>query len=54
MMCLLYIQVTFFQQGTIPCVSKDGRFIMETPFKVKLNSSVLFVSYFKIILQNLK
>ncbi|KAK4761122.1 hypothetical protein SAY87_006015 [Trapa incisa] len=27
-------QATFFQQGTIPCVSKDGRFIMETPFKV--------------------
>ncbi|XP_059287149.1 UDP-N-acetylglucosamine diphosphorylase 2 [Lycium ferocissimum] len=27
-------QVTFFQQGTIPCVSKDGRFIMETPFRV--------------------
>ncbi|XP_075500959.1 UDP-N-acetylglucosamine diphosphorylase 1-like [Primulina tabacum] len=27
-------QVTFFQQGTIPCVSRDGRFIMETPFKV--------------------
>ncbi|KAK4754343.1 hypothetical protein SAY87_002447 [Trapa incisa] len=27
-------QVTFFQQGTIPCVSKDGRFIMETPFKI--------------------
>ncbi|OAY54428.1 UDP-N-acetylglucosamine diphosphorylase 1 isoform X1 [Manihot esculenta] len=27
-------QVTFFQQGTIPSVSKDGRFIMETPFKV--------------------
>ncbi|XP_021607292.1 UDP-N-acetylglucosamine diphosphorylase 2 isoform X2 [Manihot esculenta] len=26
-------QVTFFQQGTIPSVSKDGRFIMETPFK---------------------
>uniref|UniRef100_A0A803QGU0 UDP-N-acetylglucosamine diphosphorylase n=1 Tax=Cannabis sativa TaxID=3483 RepID=A0A803QGU0_CANSA len=26
-------QVTFFQQGTIPCVSKDGRFIMETPYK---------------------
>ncbi|KAK1309319.1 UDP-N-acetylglucosamine diphosphorylase 1 [Acorus calamus] len=24
-------QVTFFQQGTLPCVSKDGRFIMETP-----------------------
>ncbi|KAJ3693518.1 hypothetical protein LUZ60_008998 [Juncus effusus] len=27
-------QVTFFQQGTLPCVSPDGRFIMETPFKV--------------------
>ncbi|KAL1833869.1 hypothetical protein DCAR_0104003 [Daucus carota subsp. sativus] len=27
-------QVTFFQQGTIPCVSKDGRFIMETPCRV--------------------
>ncbi|XP_021901632.1 UDP-N-acetylglucosamine diphosphorylase 1 [Carica papaya] len=27
-------QVTFFQQGTIPCISKDGRFIMETPFRV--------------------
>ncbi|KAA8544737.1 hypothetical protein F0562_019559 [Nyssa sinensis] len=27
-------QVTFFQQGTIPCVSKDGRFIMETPHRV--------------------
>ncbi|XP_050232094.1 UDP-N-acetylglucosamine diphosphorylase 1-like [Mercurialis annua] len=27
-------QVTFFQQGTIPSVSKDGRFIMETPYKV--------------------
>ncbi|WCJ28733.1 UDP-N-acetylglucosamine diphosphorylase 1 [Euphorbia peplus] len=27
-------QVTFFQQGTIPSVSQDGRFIMETPFKV--------------------
>lgn len=27
-------QVTFFQQGTIPCVSSDGRFIMETPYKV--------------------
>ncbi|XWS55393.1 hypothetical protein CRYUN_Cryun10bG0170500 [Craigia yunnanensis] len=27
-------QVTFFQQGTIPCISKDGRYIMETPFKV--------------------
>ncbi|PSS11090.1 UDP-N-acetylglucosamine diphosphorylase [Actinidia chinensis var. chinensis] len=27
-------QVIFFQQGTIPCVSKDGRFIMETPYRV--------------------
>ncbi|CAN1828535.1 UDP-N-acetylglucosamine diphosphorylase 1 [Linum perenne] len=27
-------QVTFFQQGTIPSVSNDGRFIMETPFRV--------------------
>lgn len=27
-------QVTFFQQGTIPCVSKDGRYIMETPYRV--------------------
>ncbi|XWS40471.1 hypothetical protein CRYUN_Cryun18bG0142800 [Craigia yunnanensis] len=26
-------QVTFFQQGTIPCISKDGRYIMENPFK---------------------
>ncbi|KAA3460996.1 UDP-N-acetylglucosamine diphosphorylase 2-like [Gossypium australe] len=26
-------QVTFFQQGTQPCISKDGRYIMETPFK---------------------
>ncbi|CAN1287907.1 UDP-N-acetylglucosamine diphosphorylase 1 [Linum perenne] len=28
-------QVTFFQQGTIPSVSNDGRFIMETPFRVR-------------------
>ncbi|PIA35351.1 hypothetical protein AQUCO_03500026v1 [Aquilegia coerulea] len=27
-------QITFFQQGTIPCVTKDGRFIMETPYRV--------------------
>ncbi|KAM7530301.1 hypothetical protein LguiB_033711 [Lonicera macranthoides] len=27
-------QVTFFKQGTIPCISKDGRFIMETPYRV--------------------
>lgn len=32
------IQVTFFQQGTIPCVSKDGRFIMETPYRVYSHS----------------
>lgn len=28
------LQITFFQQGTIPCVSRDGRFIMESPYKV--------------------
>uniref|UniRef100_A0A804NV89 UDP-N-acetylglucosamine diphosphorylase 2 n=1 Tax=Zea mays TaxID=4577 RepID=A0A804NV89_MAIZE len=28
------VEVTFFQQGTIPCVCHDGRFIMETPYKV--------------------
>ncbi|KAL1537557.1 UDP-N-acetylglucosamine diphosphorylase 1 [Salvia divinorum] len=27
-------QVTFFQQGTIPCVARDGRFIMESPYRV--------------------
>ncbi|EPS72269.1 hypothetical protein M569_02483, partial [Genlisea aurea] len=27
-------QVTFFQQGTIPCVSRDGRFIMEAPYRI--------------------
>ncbi|KAF3793365.1 UDP-N-acetylglucosamine diphosphorylase 1 [Nymphaea thermarum] len=27
-------QISFFQQGTIPCVTKDGKFIMETPYKV--------------------
>ncbi|KAG0451594.1 hypothetical protein HPP92_026365 [Vanilla planifolia] len=27
-------QVTFFQQGTLPCISKDGRFILETASKV--------------------
>jgi UDP-N-acetylglucosamine/UDP-N-acetylgalactosamine diphosphorylase len=27
-------QVTFFQQGTLPCVSADGRFIMETAYRV--------------------
>ncbi|KAJ4841845.1 UDP-N-acetylglucosamine diphosphorylase 1 [Turnera subulata] len=32
--CLEAEQVTFFQQGTIPCVSKDGRFIMETRSKL--------------------
>jgi hypothetical protein len=34
--------VTFFQQGTVPCVSPDGRFIMETPYKVPL-SAIIFV-----------
>ncbi|ESQ52111.1 hypothetical protein EUTSA_v10016553mg [Eutrema salsugineum] len=27
-------QVTFFQQGTLPCVTKDGKFIMETPYSL--------------------
>ena len=27
-------QVTFFQQDTLPCVSDNGRFIMETPYRV--------------------
>ncbi|KAL9274636.1 UDP-N-acetylglucosamine diphosphorylase 2-like protein [Drosera capensis] len=27
-------QVIFFQQGTIPCISKDRKFIMETPYRV--------------------
>jgi len=27
-------QVTFFQQGTLPCISKEGRIIMETPYQV--------------------
>ncbi|KAJ4981768.1 hypothetical protein NE237_032605 [Protea cynaroides] len=27
-------QITFFLQGTIPCISKDGRFFMETPYRV--------------------
>ncbi|RVX02781.1 UDP-N-acetylglucosamine diphosphorylase 1 [Vitis vinifera] len=31
---IFVIIITFFQQGTIPCISKDGRFIMETPYKV--------------------
>lgn len=26
--------MTFVQQGTLPCVSKDGKFIMETPYRV--------------------
>lgn len=27
-------QVTFFQQGTLPCISKEGRIIMETSYQV--------------------
>jgi UDP-N-acetylglucosamine/UDP-N-acetylgalactosamine diphosphorylase len=27
-------QISFFQQGTLPCVTKDGKFIMETPFSL--------------------
>ncbi|THU56996.1 hypothetical protein C4D60_Mb11t23090 [Musa balbisiana] len=38
-------QVTFFQQGTLPCVSGDGRFIMETPYKVRV-ADPAFLGYF--------
>lgn len=31
--------MTFFQQGTLPCISADGRFIMETPYKVQSSST---------------
>lgn len=41
------LQVTFFQQGTIPCVSRDGRFIMETPYRVGF-----VLNYFKIYLNS--
>lgn len=27
-------QVLFFEQGTLPCISKQGKFIMETPMQV--------------------
>ncbi|CAN7093603.1 UDP-N-acetylglucosamine diphosphorylase 1 [Brassica rapa] len=27
-------QISFFQQGTLPCISKEGKFIMETPFSL--------------------
>lgn len=27
-------QVIFFEQGTVPCISKQGKFILETPFQV--------------------
>ncbi|CAN1327801.1 UDP-N-acetylglucosamine diphosphorylase 1 [Linum perenne] len=36
-------QVTFFQQGTIPSVGNDGRFIMETPYRVCFCLFLLFV-----------
>lgn len=39
------MQVTFFQQGTVPCVSKDGRLIMETPYRVCF-IAVNFLLYF--------
>ncbi|BFI11222.1 UDP-N-acetylglucosamine/UDP-N-acetylgalactosamine diphosphorylase [Marchantia polymorpha subsp. ruderalis] len=29
-------QVMFFQQGTLPCISKDGRFIMSNPYKMAM------------------
>lgn len=35
------MQVSFFQQGTLPCISKDGRFIMETPYRVGVSFSVI-------------
>ncbi|KAE8659434.1 UDP-N-acetylglucosamine diphosphorylase 1 [Hibiscus syriacus] len=38
-------QVIFFQQGTKPCISKDGRYIMETPFKVRA-ADPIFLGYF--------
>ncbi|TYH85815.1 hypothetical protein E1A91_D02G280800v1 [Gossypium mustelinum] len=38
-------QVTFFQQGTTPCISKDGRYVMETPFKVRV-ADPTFLGYF--------
>ncbi|AQK46070.1 UDP-N-acetylglucosamine diphosphorylase 2 [Zea mays] len=38
-------QVTFFQQGTLPCVSADGRFIMETPYRVRV-ADPTFLGYF--------
>lgn len=44
------MQVTFFQQGTIPCVSKDGRFIMETPYRV--GDFSLWNFFFQMILQS--
>ncbi|KAF2569828.1 hypothetical protein F2Q68_00024455 [Brassica cretica] len=34
-------QVTFFQQGTLPCITKDGKFIMETPFSDRSIRSTL-------------
>ncbi|KAL0398101.1 UNVERIFIED_CONTAM: UDP-N-acetylglucosamine diphosphorylase 1 [Sesamum radiatum] len=36
-------QVTFFQQGTIPCVSRDGRFIMETPYRPSPSSEICVI-----------
>lgn len=36
------LQISFFQQGTLPCISKDGKFIMETPFSVCKIRSLYF------------
>ena len=33
-MLITWLQISFFQQGTLPCISKEGKFIMETPFSV--------------------
>lgn len=31
---MFLLQVVFFQQGSLPCLSREGRVIMESPFKV--------------------
>lgn len=44
-------QVTFFQQGTLPCVSADGRFIMETPYRVQ-SSSPLQTAFWQCVVRS--